>query len=173
MNLSSQLFADPSPYPSPNVQGENAQYAAAMLSNMASDNSEMSAVSLYFYNHLITEKCFEDYAHCFSQISIVEMHHLHLFGELALHLGTDPKLWYLEKNKMAYWSPSFNLYPVQIKALVKNSITNEKAAIKKYQDQCQWIKDPYVVAILKRIILDEELHVLIFKAMLEELENCV
>ena len=62
MNLNSQLFSDPSPYPCIQVECENPRYAAAMLSNLGSCCSEMSAVSLYFYNSLLTRECFEEYS---------------------------------------------------------------------------------------------------------------
>ena len=41
------------PYPEMTDIKENPQYASLMLSNLAGLYSEMNAVSLYFYNHLI------------------------------------------------------------------------------------------------------------------------
>lgn len=169
MNLKTQLFAHPTPYPPVRVQQENPRYAAAMLSNMAACSSEMSAVSLYVYNGLLTKDCFPEYSTCFEKISMVEMHHLHLFGELALLLGTDPRLWSMKNDKPVYWSPSCNRYPERIIPLVKNALAGEKETIKTYKEQCSWIKDCYISDILQRIILDEELHVRIFETMLEEL----
>lgn len=169
MNLNSLLFSDPCPYPPVKVQCENPRYAAAMLSNMAACNSEMSAVSLYFYNSLITKDCYEEFSHCFRQISMVEMHHLELFGQFALALGTDPRLWCMEGDQTKYWSPSCNQYPENITPLIKNALAGEKDAIKKYKEQCKWIEDPCIRALLCRIIKDEEVHVRIFCAMLEEL----
>ena len=46
-------------------------------------------------------------------------------------------------------------------------IAAEKAAIRKYQSQIACIEDPDIVAILKRILLDEELHVEIFTGLYE------
>ena len=130
MNLNSQLFSDPSPYPCIQVECENPRYAAAMLSNLGSCCSEMSAVSLYFYNSLLTRECFEEYSHCFKKISMVEMHHMDIFGQLSLLLGTDPRLWEMHGDDMAYWSPACNHYPEKIIALVKNSLAGEKETIK-------------------------------------------
>lgn len=171
MNLTSQLFADPSPYPDIRVEQENPRYAAAMLSNMGSDNSEMSAVAMYFYNSLLTHNCFEEYAVCFQKISMVEMHHLDTFGQLALLLGTDPRLWHMDGEKMTYWTPSYNRYPERILPLIKNALAGEKEAIEKYKEQCRWIEDRHILAILNRIILDEALHVRIFESMLEEIDG--
>ena len=50
MNNNQFIFSDPAPYPSIEVCEKNRMYAKAMLANVGSCNSEMSAVSLYFYN---------------------------------------------------------------------------------------------------------------------------
>jgi bacterioferritin len=169
MDLKTLRFADSAPYPAPETDGHNPRYATAILSNIGAVNSEMSAVSLYFYNSLITKKFFPDIAQCFHHISIVEMHHMNLFGELALNLGTDPRLWSYNRGHMNYWSPSSNRYPSNIAALVSNSLSGEQDAIRKYQAQISWIEDENIKALLKRIIADEEIHVSIFKSILTEL----
>lgn len=84
------VFSDSAPYPPVQVCGANPMYARAMLANIGSCNSEMSAVSLYFYNSIITKPIQQDVAECFHKISIVEMHHLEIFGQLAKLLGADP-----------------------------------------------------------------------------------
>ena len=60
-----------------------------MLDNMAGNRSEMSAISLYTYNQLITDE-HNEIAELFHKISIVEMRHLYIFGTLAKQLGADP-----------------------------------------------------------------------------------
>ena len=52
----------------------------------------MSAISLYVFNHLITEYN-PDVSAVFHKVSIVEMHHLEIFGNLAQQLGEEPRLW--------------------------------------------------------------------------------
>ena len=54
MDITTFHYSDHIPYPPVKVDGKNPQYAAAILSNIGSCNSEMTAVSLYFYNSLIT-----------------------------------------------------------------------------------------------------------------------
>ena len=157
MDITTFHFSDHTPYPPVKVDGKNPQYAAAILSNIGSCNSEMTAVSLYFYNSLITREHYQEIAECFNRISVVEMHHLDIFGELALKLGTDPRLW------------SYNQYPTQINALLTNALAGELEALRKYHAQSEWIEDGHVRAILNRIIADEELHVHIFRSLLTEL----
>ena len=159
------------PYPPARASGPNMVYAGEMLSNMGGCVSEMSAVSLYFYNDLIAEASYPAIASCFHQISLIEMHHLEIFGKLALALGTDPRLWSTRCSRKLYWSPAFNRYPREIKAILRNSIDAESAAIAKYSAQAEQIKDPYIVENLRRIILDEQRHLDIFHSLYAQLKR--
>lgn len=159
------VFQDKAPYPPITVCAKNREYAAAMVSNIGACNSEMSAVSLYFYNSMITRESFGEVAECFHKISIVEMHHLDIFGQLTLKLGMDPRLWQCRNGKMEYWSPECNRYPDRILLLLENSLRGELDAIEKYRQQTEWIKDENIVVVLNRIIMDEELHVQIFREL--------
>ncbi len=156
------------PYPEIRVAGCNPDYALEILSNVGSCNSEMSAVSLYFYNSVILDQSYRSFAHCFIDISIVEMHHLDMFAKVAFLLGANPRLWTMERNQMVYWTPACNNYPHEIKEVICNSIQGEEEAIRKYRKQAQTIRDPYIVALLERIILDEEHHIEIFHYMLDQ-----
>ena len=51
---------DSAEYPPVKVCEKNPRYAMAMLSNIGACNSEMSAVSLYFYNSLIANGKYEE-----------------------------------------------------------------------------------------------------------------
>ncbi|ADL03688.1 ferritin-like domain-containing protein [Lacrimispora saccharolytica] len=171
MDLSALAFADNSPWPPIEIISQNKRYGAAMLSNIGACNSEMSAISLYIYNGMITKSYFFDIAECFHKISIVEMHHLHTFGELSIMLGADPRLWSIQNGQTRYWSPACNRYPTRIGALVANSLASELETIKKYQAQAEWIEDCRIKAILNRIIADELCHVQIFRLILAELND--
>lgn len=99
------------PYPPVKVVAKNPRYAAAMLDNMGGPISEMSAVCLYFYNHLITSD-YKDVADTFHRISLVEMRHLEIFGALAMQLGENPRLWSRRaRGGYSFWSPGFLCYP--------------------------------------------------------------
>lgn len=145
-------------YPPVRAEGRNPSYARAMLDNQSGVNSEMSAVSLYFYNHLITTGD-EEVALVFHKISIVEMHHLEIFGTLALQLGENPRLWTQTARGKSYWSPAYNQYPTRMDQLLLHAVASERQAIEKYQSQLNWIQDSNVRENLKRIVADEELHV--------------
>lgn len=155
------------PYPEIKVADCNPDYALAMLSNVGSGNSEMTAVSLYFYNSVILNPDYANFARCFHEISVVEMHHLDIYARLAFLMGVDPRLWTMENRQMVYWTPGYNQYPYQVRDVICNSIRGEEEAIRKYKKQAETIRDPNIVAILERIILDEKTHVEIFYKMLD------
>ena len=58
MSYSEFVYADALPYPPVEACRPNPGYAMAILSNIGACNSEMSAVSLYFYNSIVAaEPC--------------------------------------------------------------------------------------------------------------------
>ncbi|HMM05583.1 MAG TPA: ferritin family protein [Clostridiales bacterium] len=156
------------PYPQVRVDGQNPVYACEMLSNMADNISEMSDVSRYLYIATVTRQKYRSISTCFHHISIVEMHHLDMFADLAWLLGAEPRLWSGQTRKR-WWSPSFIDYPCELPALIAESIKAETAAIHKYSRQANTIRDPNIVAILNRIILDEERHLQIFSEMYQQI----
>lgn len=167
------------PYPLVKPQCKNSQYAAAMLDNMAGQNSEMSAIGFYLYSGLVSDK-YREVADTVRHINMVEMHHLEIFGSLAMQLGENPRLWSRcnRKGGYHYWSPAFMKYPPfplpapvsaddctcstptnqSIKLLLTLAIDGEKEAIRKYMQQTTWIQDVNVCDNLRRISADEQLH---------------
>ena len=161
MEQESFLCAGEEPYPEVRVKCMNQMYAREMVSNIGACNSEMSAVSLYFYNSIIVKETYGEVADCFHHIMLVEMHHLDIFGRLA----ADPRLWTYTRRRPMYWSPGCNQYPRQLRELLQNALKGEEEAIKKYKRQAESIKDPYITANLHRIIEDEKLHIEIFQTL--------
>ena len=85
-------YSSDAPYPPIKAESGNPAYARVMLDNIGGSNSEMSAISLYVFNQLITGYN-PDVSAVFHKVSIVEMHHLEIFGKLAQQLGEEPRLW--------------------------------------------------------------------------------
>lgn len=156
------------PYPEMTDIKENPQYASLMLSNLAGLYSEMNAVSLYFYNHVILKDVWPELSVAMEKISIVEMHHLDIFAHLAYHLGADPRLWDCQQGCLEYWSPGYNVYPSHLKSLLENAIIQEQNTIAIYRQQITCIKERTIQKILHRIIEDEDLHIQIFEYFLNE-----
>lgn len=155
------------PYPPVKAEAKNLIYARAMLDNVGGSNSEMTAISLYMYNQLISE-AYEELAQVFRNVSIVEMHHLEIFGGLARQLGEDPRLWTHMGRGKRYWSGGYNQYFTTVPQMLQYILKGEHAAIDKYSRQASAIRDANVVENLNRIIMDEQLHVDIFSQLLQK-----
>lgn len=151
------------PYPEIKVTAPNETYGLMILDNVGGMNSETSAICQYIYDHAIAGKDFIDLKQAFLNISMVEMHHLDIFMELSLKLGMNPRWWTCLDDQCSYWSPSYLNYPNQVTEVIQSAIDNEYQAINKYKYQASVIKDPHIIAILNRIIEDEELHIKILK----------
>lgn len=156
------------PYPSVEQLDMNVAYGQMMLSNLGGLHSEMNAVSLYFYNHVITKQSWSKLAKVMQEISFVEMHHLEIFADMCTHLGVDPRLWDCQNDFLEYWSPGYNVYPRQMNIMLENAIKEEENTIRIYQSQIACIDEPIIQDVLNRIILDEQLHIHIFQELLDE-----
>lgn len=155
------------PYPSIDDLDINIEYGQILLSNVGGLHSEMNAVSLYFYNSIILKE-YPKIQKIMEQISIVEMHHLKIFAQMCFLLGVDPRLWECQNDYLEYWSPGFNIYPRHLQQLLENAIIQEQNTISIYHHQIDIINEPIICNMLKRIILDEQLHVEIFQQLLND-----
>lgn len=152
------VYQAQAPYPEVQAGGRNQRYAEAILSNMSGDISEMTAVCRYFYDHLAAAGV-PEVASVFHEISIVEMRHLEIFGVLAQQLGADPRLWCIRRGRRTWWSPDYIQYTRKLGPLIHSALRAEQRTIEKYEGQTRWIQDENVVANLRRIIQDEQIHV--------------
>ncbi|KMT23180.1 ferritin-like domain-containing protein [Clostridium cylindrosporum] len=156
------------PYPKINISEKNPYYAKIILQNYAGMVSEFSAVSQYTYQKIKLFKSYPEISEVLLKISIVEMHHLEVLGKMIIELGDDPGFWIKKKDKYNYWSPKFVDYTNEPKAIIKSDITDELKAIKQYENSIKVIHDENINAILKRIILDEELHIKILTGIYDK-----
>lgn len=154
------------PYPPVDNLDINIEYGHIILPNLGGLISEMNTVSLYSYNCIILEQKWPELSLAMHEISLVEMKHLNIFSKMCYRLGVDPRWWDCQDDFLEYWSPGYNVYPRQIKALLENAISQEKQTIIMYEQQIIKIDEPIIQNILKRIILDEQLHIQIFEYFL-------
>lgn len=154
------------PYPEIRVQSRNTNYAALLSNDYAGQISEMSAVSQYMYQHLVTEN--EKISETVECISIVEMMHFEMLGELIYKLGGNPKIAAQNNCACRYWTSQYIDYCPDAKYYLKTNIENEEKAIANYMKRIEQINDCYIREILERIILDEEHHIKIFSQLLNE-----
>jgi len=151
------------PYPDVEASGKNIRYANLLLNDYAGPNSELTAITQYFYQYFIVKAKDYDLSQSLECISIVEMRHMEMLGELITLLGGDPLLRTYSQGRTVYWRGN-NISPEKnIQRFLTGNIEAEKKAIAAYRMRIRQIQDPKVQALLERIILDEEHHITLFE----------
>lgn len=153
------------PYPEPKVESRNEEYANLLLKDYAGEASELTAINLYVYQHFISDGIHGAYAELIKAISIVEMKHLELLAETIKLLGIKPM--YIDNAcpPGKPWTSEYINYSTELKEMITEDIEEEKVAIANYNNHLTLIKDKYICELLKRIVLDEELHVLLLSEL--------
>ena len=67
------------------------------------------------------------------------------------------------------WTPEYLTIPENTRKMLLADIEAERAAINQYQMHMNMINDSCVNAVLRRIIKDEEYHIMLLEMMMEEL----
>lgn len=159
-----ERFADPSPYPEIRVTAPNTSYAQLLLDDYAGAVSEFTAVNQYMYHHFVTKGSNNDVARLFEKVAITEMRHLEMLAGLILLLGQNP----VYRSPRYLWNPRMVYFGNDFSGRLKADLDAEHKAIQNYQARIKMIDDPYVKNILGRIILDEKVHIELFKAAIEK-----
>lgn len=159
------MFSVDLPYPKVNVKDKNPKYIDLILLNFSSSTSEFSAINQYTYHEISYIYKNPEISKILKEISIVEMYHLKLLGEILVQLGSQPGYW-IDNKKKNYWSSKLIDYDLSsLKHILEIDINSEKEAIKQYKETICKIQDENINNILKRIILDEEIHIQLFLSL--------
>lgn len=159
------------PYPEPMIEMQNIEYANILLKDYAGAVSEFTAISLYVYQHFVSEGQYKDYAELIGGVSVVEMKHLELLGETIKLEGIKPMYFDNAVPHGKLWSPMYVNYTTYIMAMLKEDIKSEQKAIENYKYHITLIQDKHIIKLLERIILDEELHLKLFTQEYEKYSN--
>jgi bacterioferritin len=99
-------------------------------------------------------------------IAIAEMMHLQKLGELIVLLGGNVDFSCKTCNgRPKLWSPEYLTIPENIDKMLTADIEAEKDAVRQYEMHIKMIDDDCVNAVLRRIILDEEYHIMLLKSL--------
>lgn len=147
------------PYPEIDIKEKNLEYAKIIKKCYCGLCSELTLVNQYNYQYLLVDSFLKE---IFIKIAKVETEHLNILGELIISLGGDPVLTIEKRNKVSNWSTKFINKDTSLKNILINNIRSEIEIIKEYRKIATIIENENIIAILNRIILDEELHVKIF-----------
>lgn len=152
-------------YPEPMVEAPNLKYASLLKEDYCGLTSETTAVMLYTYQHISSDKRWKEYANLLHQISIVEMFHLELLGETIILLGgnADYSIRDYQDEINIPWTSSYIATTTDLKRMLEIDIASEVKAIKQYEKHLIEIDDHYIQNLLLRIIEDEKLHVKAFE----------
>ena len=175
-NAYSIAYQAATPYPPIKAAGQNRQYGMAMLDNMASQNSEMSAVGLYFIiipDHDGTQgdqRCVSFHRYC-GNASHAD------FCRACNAIGRKSRLWsrHPRNGRYIYWSPACLHYPhiqppaygcpvskASLRIILSQAIEGGRGRSQKVYEPDRLIKDVNVCDNLRRIAADEQMHVDIF-----------
>ncbi len=149
------------PYPDIKVEKENIEYARLLSYPYAGLVSEDTATHLYMYQSFILD---DEVSNILEKIAIVEMKHLELLAKTIKLLGLNPEY----KVNNIPWTTNYVNYNNNLKDILKINIEAETLAIKNYNNLIKVIDDKYIKELLKRIIIDEEIHLKIFKDLYEK-----
>lgn len=160
-----QGFADPSPYPPIQVQGKNPYYARLLMEDYAGPVSEMTAANQYIYHHTMTDGA-SAAAEALEKISIIEMMHMEKLAKTIRLLRANP---YLKGGpEAADWTSASVEYGGSLPERLHLDLASEYAAIQNYEKHIEMIDDPFIKALLRRIVLDEKLHVRLFRQLIRQ-----
>ena len=160
------------PYPPIQAWCRNPGYAAILTNDYCGAVSELSAITQYINNEnrLCMENC--RLARTLLEIAMAEMMHLQKLGELITLLGGEVDFSAIRPNgAQVQWTPSCLSIPRNARKMLCTDIQAEKDAIAQHKEHMGMISDECVNAGLRRIIRDEEYHIILLKALLEECQN--
>lgn len=153
------------PYPPIQVREKNPQYADLLMVDYCGSVSELSAVLQYINNENRMPGEYCSLIRTILGIAMAEMMHLQKLGELIHLLGGN--VCFETKQPKGMWSPSCLTLPNCIPQMLQADLEAEKAAIRQYRMHINAIRDDCVNAVLKRIIQDEEYHIMILQSLLD------
>lgn len=162
------LYHANEPYPEIRVENKNQYYAEILMDDYAGFISEFSAVSQYMYHSLKSVKSIEYLSNMWRNISIVEMHHLDILGQLITLLGGKPIYRGSFSTSCQYWNGNFVYYGDNICNQLNADLKSEYQAIYNYENHIYMIDDKYIRENLKRIILDEQIHIKYFESAIKK-----
>ena len=156
------------PYPDVKVEKKDIEVAKEILNAYAGRISEDTAIHNYVFQMMMQDN--EELKKILEGISIVEMRHLEILGKLIYALGLTPLFASVVDNRTKWFSGEYVNYEKNWCQTLKDNIFQEQMAIKNYESIILKTNYENVKHILKRIILDERVHIEIFTKLLEQLK---
>lgn len=157
-------YASELPYPKIEV-GQNVAESKILMPVYSGSAGELTAVMTYCFQKYITPK-YPEITAALEGIAITEMRHHELLGETIYALGGYPVM-----GARTYWNGSYVNYTLDPRKYLRQNIIAEETAILNYERTILNLTTDSVKMLLERIILDEEVHIKIFKELLKSQFN--
>ncbi len=161
------------PYPSLKNITEDKRSAYVISPAYSGLNGELNAILSYEYHSQFFNKLnMPEFKETVQRIAVAEMEHLEILGELLIKLGANPVYTLRAFDKYDFYNTS----NVSESNVPEKMILDEIAAeINTVNDYCEMEKvlPENVSAVIKRIKLDEELHIKALKELMEKLNTNV
>lgn len=154
-------YASDLPYPEIEVEHNPAE-SKLLMPVYSGSASELTAVLTYSFQKYVSPK-YPQIAEALEGIAITEMRHHELLGETIYALGGYPVM-----GARTYWNGSFVTYTLDPRKYLRQNIVAEETAILNYERTILNLSTDSVKMLLERIILDEEVHIKIFKQLICE-----
>lgn len=156
------------PYPSVSGIENDIKSAEIIFPAYAGLHGELSAILQYIYHALFFKKeNDEKTAELLTAIAITEMHHLDILGETILALGVKP-IYKVPSFEGGYYNTFYVSQSTTSQKMLLDDITAEMNAVREYSLMAEKLRNEKVAAIITRIKMDEELHVLKLKEALNK-----
>lgn len=147
------------PYPSLAGMKPDRVLCEMLFTAYSANHSELNAILQYVYHQMFFEKLeMFDIAHVYQRIFINEMHHLHLLGQAIIKLGGDPVYIVPPPPRRTYYSAAAVSYSATPARMLLDDISGERDAIAEYNAMIEKSGKTPLAALLRRIVMDEELH---------------
>lgn len=152
-------YASDLPYPKIEVT-QNVAESKLLMPVYSGSASELTAILTYSFQSYVSPK-YPEIVNALEGIAMTEMRHHELLGQTIYALGGYPVM-----GARTYWNGSYVNYTLDPRKYLRQNIIAEETAIINYERTILNLSTDSVKTLLERIILDEELHIEIFKELL-------
>ena len=147
MNFSDLSVRKDLPYPEPVIPYPNPVEAKKLMNDYGGRDSETTAILQYVYQSYVLSREFPEFSKKLEEIAA--------YGSFPVIGG-----------RTAFWNGSYVNYATDLIKLLEYDIQGELCAIENYKNTILCVQNDTLKATIERIIEDEELHVVVLKAML-------
>ncbi len=151
------------PYPSPKEIEEDYRSLRVVSPAYAGGRGELTAVLQYVYQSIVLEQNGYDFSKTLLGIAVNEMRHFELLGSAICRLGAPPVFTACPPYPVGYYSASCVNYAKSPREMICADILAERAAISDYKKMLSVLCNQPLIALIGRIIQDEELHLKTFE----------